>query len=72
MCSIQFLEPPVVLERSRNPCQSWAQPWHHPQNFPKAQRGTKCRAGSTKLTANIWKWEYRKIIDGAPYSIIDF
>lgn len=33
VCSIQFLEPPMVLKRVRTPCQSWAQPWRHHQNF---------------------------------------
>lgn len=37
-----------------------------------AQRGAERREGSVETTANIRKWEHRKIIDKGPYYIIDF
>lgn len=61
-----------VLGKDRVPqCQQGL--WDH-STAPKGLQGalSKCREGSTKLTANIWKWEYRKIIDRVPYYIIDF
>lgn len=50
---------------------AWQHSWNS-WNFPEAQRDSQGGEGSTETTANIRKWEYRKIIDRAPYYIIDF
>lgn len=63
------------------PCNPWRRlgllsvPGTAPAAWLELSRGTKRHRAPRrkhKMTANIRKWEYRKIIDRAPYYIIDF